>query len=221
MLLGCGRADEICDRDEVCEPGLRCDRNRCVAGESSWADPCRLTDSCRVFGKCTTLQGVCQAWTDADCEGSEGCRDWGECSAGDLPRDTPGDPRVQHRTCWPSEPCDQALGTEGVNACADVGLCTPTGGRCLASDVADCQASAACTGNGACDLKDGECWREVTDGAECASGGVDQDVCSSFGFCALVDGACNATEDTHCAGSYLCQTWGECFARDGECWARP
>lgn len=227
MTMRCSQDGEACDDrfgDLLCEPNLRCNWGRCEPGGGRWADdPCRKTESCRVFGKCTTLQGVCQAWDDADCQGSEECALSGECAAGDLVRDqaTPLQNRARHRTCWPVPPCDTALGTDQVNSCAEVGLCTETSGRCLATSAERCGQSEACVGTGACDVKDGECWRTVTEDSQCATGAQDDDVCVSFGFCAAVEGACNAVENDHCKGSFLCETWGECWAWDGECWARP
>ena len=237
MRLRCGSAQQPCqtsEGDAHCEPGLGCHDGICAEGPSracaagEWhgadgclVDPCRASTSCRVFGKCTALQGFCMAMVHADCEGSEGCTQWGECVAGDLPWDTAPSPLPRHRTCWPATPCDTGLGTEKVNACAEIGLCAADQGRCLAKAAGPCGMSQACTTTGACDIKDGECWRSVTSDAQCAEGGENQDVCASFGFCELRGGACVAGTDQHCAGSFLCEAYGECWAHDGEYWAAP
>ena len=238
LLLRCSRLGQPCDAafgDIGCEPGLRCQDGLCIPGSScvcndGWcdaagsciSDPCRTTVSCTRFGKCSTVGGFCMAWDDEDCAASEGCQLWGECAAGDLPLPIPEEDRTRHRTCWPAAPCNTSLGEEGVNACAEVGLCRADAGRCIADDIGACERSEACLETGACALYEGECWRQVGNGSECSSGGSLDDVCGAFGFCELVDGLyCQTGTDGHCDGSFLCQTFGECYAHDGECWARP
>ena len=237
-LIRCSRLGEPCEvewGDLGCEPGLQCQDGQCISGsrcscEDGWCDadstcvrdPCRDTVSCTRFGKCSSVGGFCMAWSNEDCLASEGCALWGECAAGDLPLTAPEDERPRHRTCWPATPCDAKLGTEGVNACDEIGLCFEEQGRCIAQDLGACEQSLACITTGACSLYEGECWRQVEDADECTSGGAVDDVCGAFGFCELVDGLyCQTGTDAHCTGSFLCEAFGECYAHDGECWARP
>ena len=201
------------------------DESNADAAETRAVDPCRETTSCRVFGKCTSILGVCQAATDSDCAGSENCLEAGECKAGDLPYDDTQKVGTQapHRACWKPAERDEDCSAEapdGSSQCADAGRGTALHGICAAGGRSDCEQSEACKRWGACAYKNGECWRGADQDEDCRTpfGENREHGCGNFGFCKATDGVCMTGRDEDCEDTFVCRTWGECKAYDGECW---
>lgn len=188
--------------------------------------PCAGTKSCLIFGKCTPINGVCMAGTNADCEQSQGCKEDGECMSADLPYDEPENAGKSgpHLACWKpassKDDCRVSRSEDEPSQCRGAGRCRPVAGICTAGTQQDCEQSEACKEWGACAYKNGECWRGATTSADCSVpfGPNNESSCSLFGFCKNVDGVCMTGTDDDCLNAFVCKQWGECKAYDGECW---
>lgn len=207
--LACG--DNACGEScGQCPVANACESGTCVP------NPCAGTDSCRIFGKCTPIQGVCMAGSDDDCAQSESCTEDGECLSERPLYDKDAESHTEHLACW------QPAGEDGECAeqCRAGGRCHAAQGLCAARSDADCEQSEACAEWGACTYGDGECWRGGQTPEDCRVpfGPNGEHGCNLFGFCTPTDGLCQAGSDADCQGAFVCLEWEECKALDGECW---
>lgn len=164
---------------------------------SSSENKSRCAEICEFTGRCTENDGLCQAVTDADCQGSELCTDWGRCSA-------------RNGECVATTDSD----CQKLKSCELLGQCSARNGECVLAKDSDCQKTWYCTDWGRCSARNGEC--VATTDADCQKAVM----CQDFGLCAYFNGECAATKDKHCAQSTDCAEVGKCFAVNGECAAK-
>ncbi|MBT9560914.1 MAG: PKD domain-containing protein [Myxococcales bacterium] len=157
--------------------------------------PCRVSDDCRDFGRCTLEGGECIATSDADCRASDFCATFGDCVASGYGFCEPG----SDADCAASEYCGIA------------GWCDNYNGACFASTDAHCKESEHCVDWGDCTFQDGQCIAKTDEDCEASDG------CDKWGWCSVVFGKCVVASHADCAGSYVCKEFGECKARDGSC----
>ena len=125
--------------------------------------------------------------------------------------------------CVKSEECGTALlcvrwrcGTgadadcQATAACAEVGLCAASDGKCVAKLDADCRPSKRCLVHGGCTARDSKCLATTNDACRAS------EQCLAMGRCTALDGKCVATSDADCRAATLVDeaAW---TARDGKC----
>ena len=189
---------------------------------------CQEQDACRIHGLCTQKHEGCVAGSEADCKGSLGCRALGACSeiSGECRviecNDTPACHRDGRcvtgrdaRSCaWTGNTdleCQSAQGKKRVNPCQTTGQCTTKDGYCVATQNAQCAASALCKTYGKCAVNDGECIAKEDAHCKASIG------CLESGRCTAASGQCVAGSDADCANSKRCVKAGYCRAENSEC----
>lgn len=149
--------------------------------------------------------------TDADCQQTALCRQYGVCTALD------GVCVLGVR--WDEE-CRELHG-EDYLPCDDQGQCTALAGWCQATKVEDCNASAYCQNFGECQLKNGYCVLGATKDDDCDNphGGRNVSQCKDFGRCSasLQSGKCVAVSNEDCQDSSVCADFGYCTLHNGQC----
>jgi hypothetical protein len=112
-------------------------------GDGPPPDPdCVALPICRDEGRCSPVDGVCLAVTDADCiELSDVCTRYGTCTA-------------SAGACVATSDAD----CEASSTCTIYGGCRARGGHCIAITDADCERSSGCELYGWCMANlQGEC----------------------------------------------------------------
>ena len=121
---------------------------------------------CARFGFCQIDKGRCVAGSDADCQGSQLCKNAAQC-------------RARDGACFAAEgDCKKS------EACTTHGRCSAIAGRCAALTEADCKPASACKAEGACSAIHGVCMAATE--ADCAQSAA----CKESGRCKVVDGMC-------------------------------
>lgn len=205
--------------------------------------------ACSIHGRCSAVDGACQAKTDTDCALTEPCVLWGHCSA-------------SGGRCLPARDEDCA----GSRACRVLGRCSAIGGACRSADhlelpfedyvnqtfarndraISDeiyrCRKLDGCRDDGRCDLSatghcvvgtDEDCrssaacpacgacqrWSD-NEQAECAASCADTTLCKEQGRCVqMAAGLCGVGESRDCEESEACRLDGRCALVDGTCQA--
>lgn len=121
--------------------------NACLPGKDA---DCRGSALCSSSARCSfePTNGLCVTASALDCESSLFCTASGLCGF------TGGNCR---RVASTSAACSEPAGSDGYVPCAAAGQCTIVDGLCAATELADCLASAACTGRTDCALTNGIC----------------------------------------------------------------
>ena len=102
--------------------------------------PCVDSHECHRFGKCSDVDGRCQATEDEHCAQSDICREAGGCA-------------LVNARCIPTkdEHCAQS------DACERWGPCSNVGRRWTVIKDEHCAQATRCTEYGACSNVDGQC----------------------------------------------------------------
>lgn len=190
---------------------------------------------CTKLGRCSDINGVCQALRDEDCANSENCRRYGECA-------------VVNGACLPAADSH----CENSNICKVHGQCShikyQCGGRgpagkemcmrdiCVVTSEASCEESERCKSHGECraltldrahsrDIDGQIMWPLLVCGVsaksdeECTQphGSLGKSPCSNRGQCSVSpEGICEACGDS-CRESRVCKELGLCHAVSGRC----
>ena len=182
-----------------------CGVKSCVARQCEESPKCTQAGQCSVrFAKTGDGPWRCYAGSDADCEGSQGCKEQGKCFA------------TQTGICV-VEGEVEGQRCEHAEVCAVRGDCAPSGeGFCVAVDDASCRASKICADAGQCSYVEGggvlhglpRC--AVTDAADCEQSSG----CAARGDCGVWEGAgtkfCAPTTQAHCEASSGCAEGDAC-----------
>ena len=115
-------------------------RETCVARDDLQQYSCRISLGCAWFGRCTAVDGECQAVHEEDCRASQECTVHASCA-------------VRDGECVVGSDADCAATTR----CTERGLCTAGEEKCVAGKDADCFQSAVCENLGNCKAQDGAC----------------------------------------------------------------
>jgi hypothetical protein len=189
----------IAATDKDCAASKACKRGYCRAKSGFCINPklttqtCKEAKACPEKGRCTAIEGRCQAKSDEDCRASLACRSlrWnGPCLAQNG---------ICVRDC--SKPCRR------------YGGCRPEGTLCKApSTDAGCATTPACRLHGYCAARQALC-RAATN-LHCK----ESEDCKKFGKCSF-DGKeyCQAKTHEECAKSESCVKDGRCLADRGIC----
>ena len=129
----CVATDEDCRQARVCKLEGRCVAKDgvCVADAAA----CRASDRCVEAGRCVAAGVSCQAGSRADCLGSAGCRERGDCG-------------FSEGAC---------MACAASQDCKDEGLCQRVECSCRATASEHCQGSLACRRDGRCRAFQGQC----------------------------------------------------------------
>ncbi len=105
------------------------------------------------------------------------------------------------------------------NACRGYGQCTARGGRCVATNNADCERSIICAEAETCRQAFGRCGFAAAGPDDCQKprGPRGIDPCRFNGQCEVVGGVCAATDPNRCRASRWCQDGGQCTLESGGC----
>jgi len=173
------------------------------ARETSQAVVDKTCPNCATTGRCTLIDGQCNAWTDQECRQARTCKRDGQCTAvqGACVARSDSD-------CQQAENCKAGL------------RCLMYGGLCIFSSVKEdrdacgyqCPSSGKCTHVSPDAFGYGEICVATSD-SDCRK----SDDCKRIGTCAARDGKCQAVLDSDCRDTVLCQRDARCTARDGMC----
>jgi hypothetical protein len=186
---------------------------------------CAQSETCHINGSCeATSRGVCEVTNEAFCRQSTSCATEGQCRLGNgrcvavpgwaaSPSCADSMACFTHGKCAGSYPSCRTTpaGCANSQRCASDGRCTHAGGEsCVATSVAECEASDGCLDEGLCALD--------TTTRSCTLG-TDEDCraswgCRDHGACVAAEEACVVGTSADCAASYGCRDSGRCVKKD-------
>lgn len=203
----CSADDGACHARFIdCMPSRVCvEQGRCVAR----AGECVASDDDFEYyeGACLAQPRGCRAYSERDCEQSDGCRERGACFL------------ENHRCVPPHVPTEPADAEMKAFAC-DAGECVEFDGHVVAAADLPCLRSSGCTTSGLCSMIEGQCvvrepW-QCQRSVNCAWAGA----CSIDGpdpQAKPVARRCVARTPQDCAKTPGCLADSRCFPSHGHC----
>ena len=226
--------DGLGDLGDACADGAECSSGFCSADVCS---ECAADGDCAANEICVDdLAGAGYFICQADDLGALGdvCAAGADCASGYCNNDAcsecegNGDCDVQQECAW-----DQGAGYASCAGTGDLGDSCNTGDQCVSGYCnggvcSECEADGDCLGGGACTDDTGQSGYFIctgglgdacADGAECASGFCNNDICSEC----LVNGDCDVQQDCNWDPGldyFTCQgtgDLGDSCDNDGQC----
>lgn len=106
---------------------------------------CATGEACRYDGRCSGEPPECEVGDDEDCRRSQGCRDWGLCTA------EKGTAEKGRCVADSADDCRESY------TCKMTGRCTPEQGTCAVVEEDDCRGAYICRYERKCVAKNGYC----------------------------------------------------------------
>jgi len=190
---------------------------------------------CTKLGRCSNINGMCQALRDEDCEKSENCRRYGECEIVNGVCLPGSDAHCEiSEICKVHGQCSYIKHECGGGGSAGKKMCLQN--ICVVTSDASCEQSQRCESHGECRALslnrahsrkvDGQImWPQLVCGVgahsdedcERAHGSLGEAPCSNRGQCSAgPEGVCEACGDS-CRKARACRELGLCLAVGGRC----
>lgn len=187
-------------------------------------------EACKRDGRCTydKITGKCEVRSDSDCQQSEKCRAYAECSyngKGSCVLQSAADCRrsdlckIEGRCTKKNDDCQPAKDSDclGSARCKDEGFCrfekyrhvnsVLSGNICVVARDADCRRSKACKDDKRCVVTYDD---DAAGGRACGTKLDCDDLCKTEGLCNGLDAKCLLGSREDCQKSRHCFLFGYC-----------
>ncbi len=205
-----------CIDDAVCDDGVRCTVDGCVAGFCTHVSLCPGRTECiaRGDGECRlpcAMDGQC---TDADDCSADTCAPDGHCQHDSLCDDTTRPVCLPGGACVPAN-CSGDVDCDDGNACNGAETCDAASSRCAAGAPMVCPAATGCM-HSECDPAAGGCV-QVPHSEDCGATECHVSECLPSGDCGPAVSGASVCDDGDSCTDDVCDGSGACTHTTVEC----